>query len=120
MTPDYSLIICICASFSVTTRDELGKSVPSKQQDEARSLGRYRTKKKSRTEVEQQWRIAETDRDGLNRLESLVEVLEHFSYVYDEAIKLAREQEYSWDDIGDVFGISKQSAWERFRDRLDP
>lgn len=94
--------------------------MPRKQHDEPRSLGRYRTEKKSKVEVERQWRIAETDRDGLNRLEALVEVLEHFSYVYEEAIKLARTQDYSWDEIGEVFGISKQSAWERFRDRLDP
>lgn len=30
------------------------------------------------------------------------------------AVQNAHERGRSWEEIGDVFGISKQAAWERF------
>lgn len=37
-----------------------------------------------------------------------------------EAITAAREGGASWDDVGRALGVSRQAAWEAFRDRLRP
>ena len=34
-----------------------------------------------------------------------------------EAVADARQQGRSWDDIGQALGVSRQAAWELFRDR---
>lgn len=31
-----------------------------------------------------------------------------------EAVRLARQQGASWDEIGKALGVSRQAAWERF------
>lgn len=30
------------------------------------------------------------------------------------AVRLAREQGHTWEEIGKALGVSRQSAWERF------
>jgi hypothetical protein len=30
------------------------------------------------------------------------------------AVKLARQQGHTWEEIGKALGVSRQSAWERF------
>jgi len=32
------------------------------------------------------------------------------------AVKLARQQGHTWEEIGKALGVSRQSAWERFSD----
>jgi DNA-directed RNA polymerase specialized sigma24 family protein len=31
-----------------------------------------------------------------------------------QAVKLARRQGHTWEEIGKALGVSRQSAWERF------
>ena len=33
-----------------------------------------------------------------------------------KAVRAAREQGATWDDIGTACGVSRQAAWERFRE----
>ena len=35
-----------------------------------------------------------------------------------EAVRMAKAAGFSWDEIGDALGMSKQSAWEKFADLL--
>jgi len=36
-----------------------------------------------------------------------------------QAVQVAREQGASWAQIGEVLGMSRQAAWERFKDAIE-
>ncbi len=54
----------------------------------------------------------------LNRLPEVaaaeVQVEEHLT----EWVKIARVRKISWDRIGKSLGMTRQSAWERFKDKI--
>ena len=51
--------------------------------------------------------------DALELLSLGAQFQSYFQAVEDEAIKLARGQGRSWDEVGQALGISRQAAWQR-------
>lgn len=56
----------------------------------------------------------------LTRLRHLRACFRHLELLLDDAVRIAREQGRSWTEIGEILGISKQAAWERFEKRKRP
>jgi hypothetical protein len=38
----------------------------------------------------------------------------YFCQVQDRAVRAARAQGRSWEEIGDAIGVTRQAAWQRF------
>ena len=60
---------------------------------------------------------AEAAEDGVQRLEAIQKMLRHLPYLIERAVTRAREEGYTWEQIGDARGVSKQAAQQRFSDR---
>lgn len=58
--------------------------------------------------------IAEFDADGLARLDAIQQGTVYWTQVLAEAVRLAREQGATWQQIGEALGVSAQAAHERF------
>ena len=54
------------------------------------------------------------DRDPLGALRGLAESMRGVQRLVPDVVDLAREQRYTWAEIGNALGITRQSAWERF------
>lgn len=59
-------------------------------------------------------RTARTDHDALNRLRAIRQLLEAVNQLTVDAVRLARQQDRSWTQIGEALGITRQSAHSRF------
>ncbi len=65
-------------------------------------------------------RMAEFDDDGLARLDAIHQGTVYWTQVLMEAVRLARKQRATWQQIGDALGVSAQAAHERFtKGKLD-
>lgn len=78
-------------------------------------LGEVTPRKRTRAEMVRVQERAQIEHDGLQRLEFVVEGLEHWAVLLEEAVRRARQQGYSWTDIGGALGVARQTAWERFQ-----
>lgn len=50
----------------------------------------------------------------LGVLKGLTNALRSVESKLSEAVQEARRQRFTWEQIGDALGISRQAAWERF------
>jgi hypothetical protein len=69
-------------------------------------------------EAQRKLLIGYKDRDGINRLEALTDLLNAFPDLLDDAVKLAHKQGRSWAEIGEALGVAKQPAWSNYAERL--
>lgn len=63
-------------------------------------------------------RRAEFDANGLNRLRALREMLEHDAYLMAEAVRMAIDQGYTWEEAAQAFGITREGMHQRFAKKL--
>lgn len=59
-------------------------------------------------------RVAESDPEGLARLDAIQQGTVYWTQVLMKAVTLAREQGATWKEIGDALGVSAQAAHGRF------
>lgn len=59
--------------------------------------------------------LAKEDADPLEVLGAAAMYERYFAEVQNHAVKAARAQGRSWQDIGDAVGTTKQSAWQKWR-----
>ena len=57
--------------------------------------------------------------DGIERLRNFLEMDRVWQAYLEVIIRRARSQGYSWQEIGDVLGISRQAAHARFAPHQD-
>lgn len=55
------------------------------------------------------------DPDILKALHAIDTLCDEAAALRAAAVNEARQQEASWDEIGESLGISRQAAWERFQ-----
>ena len=60
-----------------------------------------------------------SDADLLGKLPLIAATSEQVDDFFRDWIKLIRSRNISWAEIGKVLGISRQAAWERFREVAD-
>jgi hypothetical protein len=60
-----------------------------------------------------------SDADLLSKLPLISATSDQVDDFFRDWIKLIRERNISWAEIGKVLGISRQAAWERFREVAD-
>ena len=60
-----------------------------------------------------------SDADLLSKLPLIAATSEQVDDFMRDWIKLVRSRKISWAEIGKVMGISRQAAWERFREVAD-
>jgi len=70
--------------------------------------------KKKPSHVQTGVSIDGADRDPLGVIRGLAESMRGVQRLVPAVVNLAREQRYTWAEIGDALGITRQSAWERF------
>lgn len=61
--------------------------------------------------------MAKQPEDGAQLLADIVRAAERTAEAdreLHEAVQAARDAGYSWTEIGDVLGVKRQSAWQRF------
>src|SRR5438105_3864864 len=58
--------------------------------------------------------IAADDPDPMEILRLAGMFQRYFFKVQDHAVKAARVQGHSWEEIGDAIGVTRQAAWQRF------
>lgn len=49
-------------------------------------------------------------------ISGIVDSSEGIESALREWVRIARSEGHSWQDIGDALQVTRQSAWERFRD----
>ena len=64
------------------------------------------------------YRLVHAD-DGIERLRNFLEMDRVWQAYLEVIIRRARSQGYSWQEIGDVLGISRQAAHARFAPHQD-
>ena len=52
--------------------------------------------------------------DGGAEVHLLVSLIAEAERQLPQSVALARDQEYSWAEIGDLLGITRAAAWQRF------
>lgn len=52
--------------------------------------------------------------EPLKVITGIREGIKNFDGVLREAVAVARKQGITWEEIGKAWGVSRQSAWERF------
>jgi len=57
---------------------------------------------------------AEIKDNPLGVVKGLTSALQSVESKLSEAVQEARRQRFTWEEIGDALGVSRQSAWERF------
>ena len=57
-----------------------------------------------------------TDAEMLSKLPLIAATSEQVDVFLRDWVKLIRSRKISWAEIGKVMGISRQAAWERFRE----
>jgi hypothetical protein len=62
-------------------------------------------------------KCAESTKPPLERLRAWEELRAQLPYLSQKAADEARAQGYTWEEIGSVFGMTKQSAQERFGEK---
>lgn len=55
--------------------------------------------------------------DGGAEVQLLVSLMAEAERRLPKAVALARDQEYSWAEIGDLLGTTRAAAWQRFAHR---
>jgi hypothetical protein len=55
--------------------------------------------------------------DGGAEIQLLVSLMAEVERQLPKAVALARDQEYSWAEIGDLLGTTRAAAWQRFARR---
>lgn len=65
--------------------------------------------------VRGQWEQALQTRDPMVVLEAIVAYEDFFEHAKELAVNAARASGRSWEDIAQVLGVRKQSAWGRYR-----
>lgn len=61
-------------------------------------------------------KAAQGDPDGLTRLRAIKQIEDAVTDLTTEAVRLARRQDRSWQQVGGALGITRQSAHKRFGD----
>lgn len=56
------------------------------------------------------------EEDGIVRLQNFIEVMDVWRAYEEVIIRRCRKQGYSWQDIGDVLGVTRQAVHARFAD----
>lgn len=56
--------------------------------------------------------------DGGAEIQLLVSLSAEIERRLPKAVALARDQEYSWAEIGDLLGTTRAAAWQRFAARV--
>ncbi len=99
-------------------REEQGILVPQRQPkkepDRKRHLGLVRPRRLSDAELRKAVQRVQLDADPLTRLRSVDALLGHLPFLIEDTVKEARDQQYTWEEIGEVLGVTKQAVWERF------
>jgi hypothetical protein len=85
----------------------------SRATSKKRSIEKRSTRRKA-AHVETSVSIEGADRDPLGALRGLAGSMRGVQRIVPDVVKLARDQRYTWAEIGDALGITRQSAWERF------
>ncbi len=67
-----------------------------------------------RAELSKARRAAESSSNGLERVRRAHRVASHAHAVEIDAILFARRQRFSWADIAEVLGVSKQAVIQRY------
>lgn len=52
--------------------------------------------------------------DGGAEVHLLASLIAEANRQLPQSVALAREQEYSWAEIGDLLGVTRAAAWQRF------
>lgn len=60
------------------------------------------------------------DMDYLGMLRASIDAQSQASTLVSLAVERAREDGFSWRDIGDVLGVTRQAAFQRFGKPTDP
>lgn len=55
--------------------------------------------------------------DGGARIHLLVSLIAEAERQLPGSVALARDQDYSWAEIGDLLGVTRAAAWQRFADQ---
>jgi hypothetical protein len=71
---------------------------------------------RTNTQVRVALHIEEGQDEPLKVVRGIAEGLRNIDGILREWIARAREQGHSWQQIADVLNVSRQSAWERYRD----
>lgn len=58
----------------------------------------------------------DADSDPLSVISGINEGIKTMDGPLREAVARARELRYTWEEIGEALGVTRQSAWERFSD----
>ena len=74
-----------------------------------------KTTKNDPAHVEVTVSIEGADRDPLGALRGITRGMQGVEATVPEVVALARENRCTWAEIGDALGVTRQSAWERFR-----
>src|SRR5665213_1519351 len=64
--------------------------------------------------------VLSTDDDPLSPLRASIEVQSQAVALVAAAVEQARATGQTWQDIGDVLGVSRQAAFQRFGKPIDP
>jgi len=56
--------------------------------------------------------------DGGAEIHLLASLIAEAECQLPQSVGLARDQDYSWAEIGDLLGITRAAAWQRFGDQV--
>lgn len=54
------------------------------------------------------------ERDPLDIIRFITRVPKDLEIALRHAVKVARDQGHTWQEIGDAIGLTRQAAWERY------
>lgn len=83
------------------------------------ALGRGKRARRSTVDQARLRRTITRSADPIARIEAWCEHDAHWQTVLEDVVRHARDAGYSWQEIGDALGISKQAAQKRWHPIID-